>query len=106
MSDTVQRIILNNLQYNPNRDPQVYRRLANENFRIQAVLGGSGSAKVNLSVDGNAVAEESVDLPGKFSCETSFDSAGIRIATLTVEANGETVSQDIRLDVLDHAWIG
>lgn len=106
MSDIVQRIILNNLQYNTNRDPQVYRRLANETFRIQAALGGSGTASVSFSVDGNEIANESVNLPGKFSCETSFDSAGIRVGTLTVEANGETSSHDIRLDVLDHAWIG
>jgi len=36
----------------------------------------------------------------------SFPSAGIRLGTMTVEGNGETVTQTLRLDVMEHAWIG
>ena len=40
----VRQIRLNNLQYNALRDPAVYRRCANEPFRIQALRTDSASA--------------------------------------------------------------
>lgn len=38
MQKLVRQIRLNNLQYNALRDPAVYRRCANQPFRIQARL--------------------------------------------------------------------
>ncbi len=72
MKKLVKLVKVNNLQYNPNRDPEVYRRVTKENFRIQALLDGNGTAKAKVEVEGN----------------------------------GETFTQDIRLDVMDHAWVG
>ena len=45
----VRQLKLNNLQYNALRDPAVYRRCANEPFRIQALLAGAGQARCTLS---------------------------------------------------------
>jgi hypothetical protein len=107
MKKLVKLVKLNNLQYNANRDPQVYRRCANENFRIQALLEGTGQAKCTLTdAAGKVVAEKSVALPGTFTQEISFPTPGIRLVTLNVEGNGEKVSEDLRLDVMDHAWVG
>ena len=52
------------------------------------------------------MAEKSVARPGTFTHEIAFDTPGTRIVTLTVEGNGQKFSQDLRLDVLEHAWIG
>ncbi|MBI2312203.1 MAG: hypothetical protein HYU77_06870 [Betaproteobacteria bacterium] len=103
----VKMLKLNNLQYNPNRDPQVYRRCVNEPFRIQALLEGKGAARCVLkNAEGTVLAEKSVALPGTFTHELRFPTAGVRVVTLTVEANGRRYSQDLRLDVLEHAWEG
>lgn len=106
MKKLVKLVKLNNLQYNANRDPQVYRRTPNEAFRVQALLDGSGTAKARLEVEGKTVCEKSISLPGTFDCEVSFPSSGIRLGTLSVEGNGENYNQPLRLDVMDHAWIG
>lgn len=106
MSNLVKMIRLNNLEYNPNRDPQVYRRPVGELFRIQVWLEGSGSAKGRFEIDGETKCEKSVNLPGKFDCQVSFDEAGTRIGTLAIEANGETVTRSIRLDVDEYAKVG
>ena len=42
-------IKINNLQYNALRDPQVYRRVTGEPFRIQVVVDGTGEARVTLA---------------------------------------------------------
>lgn len=103
----VKLIRLNNLQYNPNRDPAVYRRAVNESFRVQALLDGTGEARCGLyDAQGKAIVEKSVALPGTFTHEVAFDTPGTRIVTLTVDGNGRKFSQDLRLDVLEHAWIG
>jgi hypothetical protein len=103
----VKQVRLNNLQYNANRDPQVYRRTANEAFRIQAVIGGSGAAKVTLAdAEGKTIAAASVEAPGTFTHEVRYPTPGTRIVLLEVSRGGETFRQDLRLDVLDHAWIG
>jgi hypothetical protein len=99
-------IKLNNLQYNPNRDPQVYRRSVNKDFRLQALLNGSGTASAKLEVDGKVVCDGSVNLPGTFECKFSYDTAGTRIGTLTIEGNGESVNEELRFDVMEHDWIG
>jgi hypothetical protein len=103
----VKLIKLNNLQYNANRDPQVYRRCVDEPFRIQVLLDGRGEARCTLTDDkGRALAEQSVTLPGAFSHELSYPTPGVRLVTLTVEANGQRHARDLRLDVLEHAWVG
>lgn len=106
MSKLVRIVKLNNLQYNPNRDPEVYRSVPNKAFRIQALLGGTGKAKAKLEVDGKVPCNQSLDLPNTFTCEIAFDTPGTRMATLTIEGLGENFVQDLRLDVRDHAWIG
>jgi hypothetical protein len=103
----VRQVKLNNLQYNALRDPAVYRRCANEPFRIQALLGGKGEALCALiDQSGKTIVEKRVALPGTFTHEIAFPSAGVRIVTLAMNGNGEKFSQDLRLDVLEHAWVG
>ena len=106
MSKLVKMIRVNNLEYNANRDPQVYRRTVGENFRIQALLEGSGSASAQFVVGGEVKCESTVALPGKFDCQVSFDEPGTVLGTLTIEANGESISQSIRLDVEKYAKVG
>jgi len=107
MKKLVNFIKINNLQYNANRDPEVYRRSINENFRIQALLDGSGQAKCIITdAAGKIMAEKNIGLPGTFTHEIAFPTAGIRVVTLSVEGNGEKFSQDLRLDVMEHAWVG
>lgn len=107
MKKLVKLVKLNNLQFNANRDPEVYRRCANDAFRIQALLDGAGQAQCRIVDENNKVlVEKSVALPGTFTHEISFPTAGIRIVTLEIASNGETYKQDLRLDVMDHAWIG
>lgn len=103
----IKMIKINNLQYNPNRDPQAYRRAVNEAFRIQAALAGSGTAHCTLrdSKD-QVIAEKAIALPGTFTHELSFTTPGIRLVTLSVESGGERFSHDLRLDVMEHAWVG
>jgi hypothetical protein len=103
----VRQIKLNNLQYNALRDPAVYRRCANEPFRIQALLTGKGEARCLLSDQaGKIIVEKRVALPGAFDHEIAFSTPGVRIVTLAIEGNGEKFAQDLRLDVLEHAWVG
>ncbi|MEJ2060938.1 MAG: hypothetical protein P8Y64_10705 [Gammaproteobacteria bacterium] len=102
----VKMIKLNNLQYNANRDPEVYRRPVNQEFRLQALLNGSGTAKARFEAEGKVLCEGSVNLPGTFDCKFSYDNAGTRIGVLTIEGNGENFTQDVRIDVTEHAWIG
>lgn len=106
MSKLVKLIKLNNLQYNPNRDPEVYRRVPNKPFRIQAVLTGTGKARAKVEVEGATSCNQSVDLPGTFTCDLVFSTPGVRVATLVVEGMGESYVQHLRLDVMAHEWIG
>ena len=103
----IRLIKINNLQYNANRDPAVYRRCANEPFRIQALLVGHGEARCTLSdQEGRTMVETQVALPGAFDHEIAYSTPGVRIVTLAIDANGEKFTQDLRLDVLAHAWVG
>lgn len=102
----VKLVKLNNLQYNANRDPAFYRRAINEEFRLQALLGGSGQATARFRIGDDTVCESSVTLPGTFDCRFSYPDAGTRMGTLTIEANQEKYQQSIRVDVLEHAPIG
>ena len=107
MKKLIKLLKLNNLQYNPNRDPQVYRRLPNEPFRIQAWLEGSSAADCKITdAAGQVLGEAKVNLPGVYDQEVRFPTPGARVVTLSISANGETVSENLRLDVLDHAWVG
>ncbi|MHB1176507.1 MAG: hypothetical protein ACYCZJ_15430 [Sulfuriferula sp.] len=107
MKKLVKLVKVNNLQYNANRDPEVYRRSANENFRIQALVDGSGAVKCKLlDVTGKPLNEQTVNAPGTYTHEISFATPGVRVVTLLVEGNGEKFTQDLRLDVMEHAWIG
>lgn len=103
----ISKVKINGLEYNPNRDPQVYRRIAGQRFRIEAKLGGTGSARCMLrDAGGEVVARQAVALPGAFMHELAFDAPGTRVMTLQVEAGGRSESRDLRLDVLAHAWVG
>ena len=107
----IKMIKINNMQFNPNRDPQVHRRTVRENFRIQVVLGttadNGGEAHCILRDEKNKVlAEQTVATPGTFTHELSFATPGVRLITLSVESNGQHCSRDLRLDVLEHAWVG
>lgn len=102
----VKLVKLNNLQYNPNRDPEVYRRPVNKEFRLQALLDGTGTAKAKFIVDGKALCDSTVTLPGTFECKFKFSEPATHIGELVIEGNGETYHQNIRIDVEEHAWIG
>ncbi|MCC6610711.1 MAG: hypothetical protein IT515_13685 [Burkholderiales bacterium] len=107
MKKLVKLVKLNNLQYNPNRDPQVYRRVAGEAFRIQAYLDGPGTAQcVVRDAAGKAMVERAVPAPGPFTHELAFDKPGQYLVTLEVSRNGERFALPLRLDVLEHAWVG
>jgi hypothetical protein len=102
----VKLIKLNNLQYNVNRDPAVYRRAVDKEFRLQVMLEGSGTANCRLEAEGETLCSESVTLPGTFECKFSYNTAGSRLGTLSIEGNGEQVEETLRFDVMEHAWIG
>lgn len=107
MKQMVKSVRLNNLQYNANRDPQVYRRLPGEAFRIQAALAGTGIAHCSLlDAQSELLALADVDTPGLFTHEITFPTPGVRVVTLRIERGAEKFEQDLRLDVLDHAWVG
>jgi hypothetical protein len=103
----VKFVKLNNLQYNANRDPQVYRRVTGEPFRIQAFLGGAGSAKCVLrDAAGAVIAEQEVAPPGPFNVEVVYREPGQRVVTLEVARGPDRFTQNLRLDTLEHAWVG
>lgn len=107
MKKLVKLVKINNLQYNANRDPEVYRRSANENFRIQALVDGTGAVKCQLlDSTGKILNEQTVNAPGTYTHEIAFATPGTRVVTLVVESSGEKFAQDLRLDVMKHAWIG
>ena len=108
MNNPLIKMVKNNsLQYNANRDPQVYRRSVNEVFRIQAVLAGDGTARCALrDAKHQVISEKALALPGTFTHELAFATPGVRIITLSAEGAGQKFSQDLRLDVMEHAWVG
>lgn len=103
----VKLLKLNNLQFNANRDPQVYRRVTGEAFRIQAFLAGAGSAQCTLrDASGATLAAQDVTPPGSFDADVVYDAPGQHVVTLEVTRGVDRFVQDLRLDVLAHAWIG
>lgn len=107
MTAVVRLTRLNNLQYNPNRDPQAWRRCPGEAFRIQALLAGHGEVRCRLRDAGGALlAERTVTAPGTFTHEVAWDTPGSRLLALELDGPGLAYRQDLRLDVTEHAWIG
>ena len=81
--------------------------MAGEAFRVQAFLAGAGSARCALrDASGATIAERDVTPPEPFSVEVTYDTAGQRVVTLEVTRGAERFAQHLRLDVLEHAWIG
>jgi hypothetical protein len=108
MEETIIKfIIINNLQYNALRDPQAYRRVAGQPFRIQVGVGGGGRVHVMLADErGATLTEGEVAAPGTFSHELTFAQPGVRIVTVTAQHPGRNESRDLRLDVMAQAWVG
>jgi hypothetical protein len=107
MNPLVRMIKLNNVQFNANRDPQVYRRCPNEKFQLEAVLQGSGRARCTITeASGKVLDEQEVTTPGIYACELAFATPGTRLITLSITAGAESCSRDLRLDVMEHKWVG
>ena len=68
MQNPVKILRINGMEYNANRDPQIYRRMPKQAFQIQATLSGKGAVNIKFEAEGKVVAEKSVGLPGKFEC--------------------------------------
>ena len=82
MKKLVKLVKLNNLEYNANRDPAVYRRCANENFRIQALIDSTGKVECSLTdSSGKLLNQQSIDAPGTYTHEIGFATPGVRIVT-------------------------
>lgn len=102
----VRRLKLNGLQYNPNRDPQVYRRHVGEAFSLQALLDGSGEAECRVTdAAGKLLASGRLARPGLFNAELKFDTPGSRVVSVQVISGAERFEQTLRLDALapEHA---
>ena len=107
MGKLVKLVRLNGLQYNANRDPQVYRRVVGEPFRIQALMDAGAAARCTLQdATGQVLVSTDVPAGGTFSHDLKFDAPGVHIVTLVAARNGQSFAQDLRLDVLAHAWVG
>jgi len=107
MGKLVRLVRLNGLQFNANRDPQVYRRAVGEPFRIQALLDAGAGVRCTLrDARGQVIAAADVPAGGTFSHELRFDAPGVHVVTLVAERDGQSFTQDLRLDVLAHAWVG
>ncbi len=106
MAPLVKLVKINGLQYNANRDPQAYRRAPGVPFRIQALLGGSGAARVTLlGADGSVIAAGEVNTPGTWTHEVAFADPGSRLVRLETARGAERHAIDLRLDVVapEHA---
>ena len=108
MSDRIIKMFkINNLQYNALRDPQVYRRVTGEPFRIQVIVAGTDPVSVMLADErGAQLVQGNVRAPGTFSHELTFAKPGVRIVTITAQQANRSESRDVRLDVMAHAWTG
>jgi len=98
MADKIIKFIkINNLQYNALRDPQVYRRVAGEPFRIQVVVAGAGESAVTLSDEkGATLVEGKVQAPGTFSHELAFAKPGVRIVAIHAQPADRRQSPELR----------
>lgn len=101
MAKLVKMVRLNGLEYNVNRDPEVYRRGVGEDFALQLWLGGLGDARVTLSIaDGTVLHDVKVPRGRSSTLHVRFDTPGSRVATLEISAGAERHVQDLRLDVV------
>jgi hypothetical protein len=105
MAQLVKFVRLNGLQYNANRDPQVYRRVVGEPFRIEAPVDADARCTLR-DARGKTLGEADVPAGGTFAHTVTFDQPGVHVVTLTAERGADTFAQDLRLDVLARAWIG
>jgi hypothetical protein len=105
MTHLVKFVRLNGLQFNANRDPQVYRRAVGEPFRIEARVGADARCTLR-DVRGKSLATADVPAGGTFAHAVTYDRPGVHVVTLTAERGADSFGQDLRLDVLAHAWIG
>ena len=106
-SPVIKVLSLNGLQFNPNRDPAIYRRCVNEPFRVRALVAGTGRARCRIEdAQGRPLAEATVTLPGCFDGGVTFDTPGSRVVSVSIESGEGTATETLRLDVLERAWIG
>jgi hypothetical protein len=107
MSTLVKLVRLNGLQFNANRDPQVYRRVVGKAFRVQALLVEGAAARCTLSdASGRIIASAEVPGGATFTHDLKFDAPGVYVITFTARRGGDSFTRDLRLDVLEHAWAG
>jgi len=107
MKKLVRLVRLNGLQYNANRDPQAYRRVAGAPFRIEALIEDGAPVRCTLrDATGKAIVADDVSGGATFAHDLRFDAPGAYVVTLDVERGSERFAQDLRLDVLAHAWVG
>lgn len=107
MGKLVKLVRLNGLQFNANRDPQVYRRAVGEPFRIQALVDAGAGVRCTLrDASGQVLVTADVPAGGTFSHELKFGAPGVHVVTLVAARDGQSFTQDLRLDVLAHAWVG
>jgi hypothetical protein len=107
MGKLVKLVRLNGLQFNANRDPQVYRRAVGEPFRIQALVDAGAGVRCTLrDANGQVIIAAEVPAGGTFSHELKFGAPGVHVVTLVAARDGQSFTQDLRLDVLAHAWVG
>jgi len=102
----VRLLKLNGLEYNVNRDPQVYRRVTGKPFRFEALLDGTGTADVRFIVAGKTVHESIARLPDRLDFTVSFETPGIRVGELLIESTDARYERYIRLDVEEKEWTG
>lgn len=101
MAKLVRMVRLNGLEFNANRDPQVYRRAAGEDFAVQVWLEGAGEARVALTAaDGRVLQDVKAPRGRPCTLRLRFDAPGSRLVTLHVAAGAERFVQDLRLDVM------
>jgi len=105
MTRLVKLVRLNGFQYNPNRDPQVYRRTVGAPFRIDALIDSNARCTLR-DAQGNVLAAAEVPAGGTFSHTLTYDRPGGQVVTLAAEGAAGSFVLDLRLDVLAHAWIG
>jgi hypothetical protein len=104
MAPLVRRVLVNGLQYNANRDPQVYRRTPGVPFRIQALVDGRGATHVALvDAAGNAIAAADVTAPATWTHEVAYADVGSRPVRLQASRGSDAFALDLRLDVVPAA---
>jgi hypothetical protein len=94
---------LNGLQFNANRDPQVSAG-GRRAVPIQALV--DAGAGVRCTADANGQSSSRRRLPRHIQPRTEVRAPGVHVVTLVAARDGQSFTQDLRLDVLAHAWVG